>query len=181
MVSSEGLIIGKNSLDKKSLVPFLPQEFDVEEASLINIGTTDVQVVGFTINFGDKLKLVVLAEFIKVNDFDEDLMNGLLDLDLTIAAQATGSADIKVDTKCGGVNLFDEYKTELEDSAAWLAIDKATGNQVSPTSVTAQAGTKSFRITLPTGSYLLSLASVSQLETIGITGYESNEINVQIA
>jgi hypothetical protein len=181
LVTSEGKITGRNSMDKTKLVPFLPMQLDVVDAQLINIGTTDVQVVGLQINFGDKLKLVQLAEFLQADELDNDLLQGLTDIDLTVVGQATGYVDVKVQTKCGGVDLFDTYKTELADETVWKAVNKATGVSVVPTSIVAQEATKSFRITLSAATYLLSLAAVSVLEAAGISGYESNQITVTIS
>jgi hypothetical protein len=181
LVSSEGNIIGKNSLDKKSIVPFLPQQFDVVAADMFNTGSTDVQLISVSVNFGDKLKLIEQAQFIKSEDFDADQLQGLVDVELNIEAQAAGYVDVSVITKCGDVNLFDSYQTELALAAVWTAINKATGASVTPTSVVAQAATKSFRVTLPAASYVLSLAAVSVLATNGIDGYESNQISVTVS
>ncbi|MDR2127304.1 MAG: hypothetical protein LBP63_10825 [Prevotellaceae bacterium] len=181
LVSNEGYIIGKNSLDKKDIVPFLPQQFDVVAADLFNLGSTDVQITGVSVNLGDKLKLIEQAQFIKSDDLDGDLLQGLVDVELNLTAQAAGNVDISVITKCGDVNLFDTYQTELAAISLWKLINKTTGAEVVPTSVTADLAKKSFTIAAPAGSYFVSLAAVSVLEEAGIEGYESNQISVTIS
>ncbi|MDR1199563.1 MAG: hypothetical protein LBK94_11245 [Prevotellaceae bacterium] len=180
LVSSEGLLIGKNSLDKKDLIPFIPQQFDVVDVQPISLGTSDVQLIGIQVNFGDKLRFTDLMEFLEIGDYDADLLQGLTDVDLTVAGHATGYVDVKVTTKCGGVDLFDTYQTELANADVWSAINKATGSSVTPSGVTAQAVTKSFRISITAATYLLSLASITVLKENGIEGYESNQITVTV-
>ncbi|MDR1199591.1 MAG: hypothetical protein LBK94_11395 [Prevotellaceae bacterium] len=180
LVSSEGYLIGKNSLDKKNLVPIIPQQFDVVAADFFDIGTSDLQAVGVSVNFGDKLKLIEQAQFLKADSFDADQLQGLVDVELEIVSKGTGVVNVSVTTKCGDVNLFDTYQTELELADVWKAIDKVTGSAVTVTGVEPKPLTKSFELSLPTGTYLLSLAAVSVLTQKGIAGYESDSITVTI-
>jgi hypothetical protein len=181
LVSSEGNILGRNSADKSALLPFMPQQFDVIAADIINIGTTDVQLISVSVNLGDRLKFTTLVEFMQIPDFDSDLLAGITDVTLTaLTAQTAGSVDVKVETKCGGTNLFDLYKEQLATADAWKAVNKSTGAAGTISGVTAQENTKTFRVSIAAGTYLLSLASLSALVSAGITGFESDQITVVI-
>ncbi|MDR2653166.1 MAG: hypothetical protein LBC68_12805 [Prevotellaceae bacterium] len=180
-VSSEGYIIGKNSLDKKSIVPIIPKQFDVVAADMFNVGGTDLQVVGVSVNFGDKLKLIEMAKFLKADDLDTDQLQGLVDVELTEVSKATGKVTVSAITKCDEVNLYDTFTDELGSPGAWKAINKATGAEVEATAVTAKPDTKAFELTLPAATYLLSLQSISKLKEAGIVGYDSDAITVVIS
>jgi len=89
---------------------------------------------------------------------------------------------IKVRTGCSEIDLYDTYKAALSgNSSAWVVIDKSTGTSVVLGSISYNDVTKVFGLPLLAGSYLVSLAEVSVLESNGIVGYESNRIDVTMA
>jgi hypothetical protein len=142
----------------------------------------NISLASLIVNFGDSgLFMNVFDITSQIDNFDQSELQGLTDIDLTVVGQASGYVDVKVQTKCGGVDLFDTYSTELANKNVWSLINKSTGAAVVPTTVTAQAATKSFRISATAATYLLSLAAVSVLETNGISGYESNSITVTVS
>jgi hypothetical protein len=133
------------------------------------------------VNFGDvKLFTDTLDVSEKIENFDVDELGGIIDVKLTVAAQAAGQVDVLAKTKCGGVNLYDTYATELAAPGAWKLVNASTGAAGTITSVAAQDGTQSFRISAVTGTYKLSLADISVLTAAGVEGYESNVITVTI-
>jgi hypothetical protein len=179
-IMSSGLLMGRKDRKGKSLLPIVPLQTNITNAQLVSLGTTDGRVVSIQINLNDKLKLVDIVDFLSIEDYDPTEINGIIDVELLQADTATGYVDIKVQTKCDAVNLFDVYQTALATQTLWILIDKATGATVTPT-VAAQTATKAFRISAAAGTYLLSLASVSVLKAAGIDGYESNSITVEIS
>ncbi|MDR1199984.1 MAG: hypothetical protein LBK94_13410 [Prevotellaceae bacterium] len=179
-ILSSGLIMGRKDRKGQNLFPIIPLQTNITNAQLLSLGTTDARVVSIQINLNDKLRLVDIVDFLTIEDFDTTDINGIIDVDLLPGAVATGYVDIKVQTKCDAVNLFDTYQVELAAKALWVLINKSTGAVATIATVEAQAGTKAFRVSADAGTYLLSLVSVSALETAHIAGYESNQITVEI-
>jgi hypothetical protein len=175
-----GMIMGRRSADGKNLLPLIPLQLNITNAQMLSLGTTDARVVSIQINLDDKLRLIDIADFITIDNFDKDAINGIIDVELSVAGTGTGYVDVAVQTKCEGVNLHDTYATELAVAGAWKLTNAATGAAATITSVAAQAGTKSFRISAGAGAYKLSLADISALTAAGVEGYESNEISVTI-
>jgi hypothetical protein len=182
LVLSTGMIMGRKSVDGQNLLPFIPLQLDITNAQLLSLGTTDARVVSIQLNLDDKLRLVEIADFIAMDNFDKDAINGVIDVELSVAGQDTGYVDVLVQTKCDGVNLYDTYAAELASAAAWKLISATTGAEATITSVAAQAGTKTFRVSAQSNNdtFNLSLADISTLETAGVEGYESNTITVSI-
>lgn len=87
---------------------------------------------------------------------------------------------VKLTTGCGGVDLYDTFATELADVDNFVVRQTATGNQVTITSVTAEANTKSFVFTLNAsdpdyvagGPFTVYGSTVSALAANGVVGYE---------
>jgi hypothetical protein len=179
LVLSTGMIMGRKSADGQNLLPFIPLQLDITNAQLLSLGTTDARVVSIQTNLDDKLRLVEIADFISIDNFDKDAINGIIDVELSVDGTASGSVDVLAQTKCDGVNLYDVYATELTVAAAWKMTNAATGAAETP-DVAAQEGTRSFRVSADAGTYKLSLATISALETAGVEGYESNTITVTI-
>ncbi|MDR2775628.1 MAG: hypothetical protein LBC19_12980 [Tannerella sp.] len=180
LILSTGMILGRKSTDGTKILPLIPLQLDITNAQLLSLGTTDARVVSIQANLDDKLRLVDVADFITIDDFDKDGINGIIDIELSIAAQEAGYVDVFVKTKCDGVNLFDVYTVELAAGAVWKLTNATTGAEATITGVVAQAGTKSFRVSAPSGTYKLSLVDISALTTAKVEGYESNEITVTI-
>jgi hypothetical protein len=181
LVSKDGRIVGRWQEDG-GLAAFIP-------TSLYTTGNPlgdgqNISLTSLTANFGDlKLFAEILEVSEKIEHFDVDELNGIIDVKLSIAGTASGSVDVSVKTKCNGVDLYDMYSTELSEAGAWKMTSAASGEPVSISSVTAQAGTKSFHVSTAAGAgtYKLSLAAISALETAGVEGYESNTITVTIS
>jgi hypothetical protein len=179
-ILSSGLLMGRKDRNGENLLPLIPSQINIPNAQLISLGTTDVRAVSIQINLGDKLRLIDVVDFLQIEDFDPTGINGIIDVELLQAGAAAGYVDIKVQTKCDAVNLFDTHQTELAIISLWILTNKATGAIVTPTSILAQGATKTFRVTATAATYLLSLASISQLEAAQVSGYESNQITVTI-
>jgi len=119
-------------------------------------------------------------------DFDvKDSVLGILNLELVNVAQAAGKVTVQVVTEGDQVNLYDDYSAELAVVGMWLAINVATGLPVAATTVAVNAAKKAFDVTLPAGTYKLSLVSAEQLADTQIggapsSGYESLPIIVTI-
>ncbi|MDR1155074.1 MAG: hypothetical protein LBL04_10195 [Bacteroidales bacterium] len=176
LVSKDGRIIGRRQKDG-SLAAFIPTSL-YTTANPLGDGQ-NISLISLTANFGDlKLFTEILDVSERIEDVDE--LNGIIDVELSVAGKASGSVDVLVKTKCDGVNLYDVYASELSAAAAWRLVNATTGVAATVTSVAAQAGTKSFRVTATAGTYKLSLAAISALENAGIEGYESNTITVTI-
>jgi hypothetical protein len=173
LLLSTGMVMGRRSNDGANLLPLVPLQLDITNAQLLSLGTTDARVVSIQINLDDKLRLVDIADFVMIDNFDKDAINGIIDVEVSVVSQGAGYVDVLVQTKCDGVNLFDAYSTELALAAVWKLVDATSGAPVVPTSVSAQEGSKSIRINANVGSYQLSLAPIATLETNGIEGYES--------
>jgi hypothetical protein len=182
LVLSTGMLMGRKSTNGQSLLPFIPLQLDITNAQLLSLGTTDVRVVSIQTNLDDKLRLVEIADFIAIENFDKDAINGIMDVELSVVGTASGSVDVSVKTKCDGVDLYDMYSTELSEAGAWKMTNATTGAPATITEIVMQAETKSFRVATAAGAdtYKLSLAAISALETAGVEGYESDTITVTI-
>jgi hypothetical protein len=104
-------------------------------------------------------------------DFDvKDSIKGLINLELKIVSQAAGKVTLQVVTECDQVNLYDELSTELAVATLWKPINVATGLPVAPTTVAKAAASLGFEVTIPVGTYKISLGTPSALSTAGIGG-----------
>jgi hypothetical protein len=180
LVSKEGYVIGRKQ-GNGDLAAFVPASVYTKSKTLGD--GQNPAVFSLIINFGDSgvfLNTMSITE--KIPDFDAEEFTGIIDVELSVAGQDSGYVDVLVQTKCDGVNLLDTYATELASAAAWKLISATTGDVATITSVAAQAGTKSFRVSTQSNNdtFKLSLADISTLETAGIEGYESNTITVTI-
>jgi hypothetical protein len=181
LVSKDGRLVGRRREDG-GLAAFIPNSL-YTTANPLGDGQ-NISVIAITANFGDLKQFTEILEVSeKIENFDVDELNGIIDVKLSVVGQGTGYVDVLVQTKCDGVNLYDTYSTELEAVAVWALINSATGATANITAVAAQAGTKSFRVSTAAGAgtYKLSLADITTLATAGVEGYESNTITVTIA
>ncbi len=121
--------------------------------------------------------------FITTSDLGYNVRSlmGLQNVAVTKVSRVAGVITARLFAGCGGTNLFDDYSTELANAALWVAKNAATGNQISITSVAADANSSGFVVTLntsdtdyTTGGIMLSLAAPLALDAAGVTGYESN-------
>ncbi|MDR0692446.1 MAG: hypothetical protein LBF69_05355 [Prevotellaceae bacterium] len=179
LVSNDGRIVGRRQEDG-SLAAFLPTSL-YTTANPLGDGQ-NISVISLTANFGNlKLFSEILEVSEKIEGFDVDELNGIIDVKLSVLGTASSSVDLLLKTKYDGINLFDVYSNKLDKAAAWKVVNKATGELATPTTVSARADTKAIRIALAAGTYVISLDSVSALEAAGLLGYESNEVTVVIA
>ena len=130
---------------------------------------------------------IAFAQIDPVPEFMFSEIEGLEDLVLTQDGQTNTGVTVVVSTSCGGVNLYDEYASELADPDAWVATNEATGAALVIDTVTAVGASKGFGIVLDTPpatgvKYSVSLATPAPLAALNIVGYESNKLIVtQIA
>ena len=180
LVSKEGRIVGRKQ-SNGDLAALVPVSVYTSGGALGD--GQNKNVTSLTVNFGDSgLLLNVIDVTDKIEDFDAEEMTGIIDLQLVPAGTSAGTVDVKIQTKCDGVNLFDVYGSKFEDAAVWKAVKKSDGTNVSVTSVTMQGDTQLYRLafTAGAGEIRLSLADLNTLKTAGIEGYESNTIAVTI-
>lgn len=113
-------------------------------------------------------------------------LSGLQDVNITQgAARSGGVLKVKAITSCGTVDMYDVYSTQLAAVGAWVAINKATGNNITITSVAADANIKGWTVTLDTsdpdyvataGGVLVGLQGPTELAALLVVGYESNKL-----
>lgn len=112
--------------------------------------------------------------FVKMTDSFDDMVKGIIDVEVSLLSQGSATATVQVFSKCDKVNLYDSYSALLADANAWL-ITKA-GAAVTPVSVAAVPATKSWIITMttPTGAHLIDLVTPAALDTLGVGGDPNN-------
>lgn len=126
------------------------------------------------IQFSDNRELNEDIAFIKMSDSINDIVKGIIDVNVTLLSQGAATATVKVTTNCGQVDLYDQFSATLATASGW-SITKA-GAAVTPVSVAAVPATKSWIITLttPTGAHLIDLVSAAALDTLGVGGDPDN-------
>ena len=104
------------------------------------------------------------------------MFKGIIDVTLTQVGTGAGYIEVAVTESCGGVNLYDVYKTQLLVAANW-SLKKAGATQTI-SAVADVPGKKAFKITTAvTGAMTLSLAALSVLIAAGVDGYESDTLS----
>jgi len=123
--------------------------------------------------------------FLKV-DFNPLDLAGLQDVELELANLAANVATVVVKTKIGGENLYNTFKTNLLQTAAWTAVNE-DGNTVAIQTIAdvpnTGGGEGGFAFTFNLGSfnsadkvYLKMIApSVLRMAPIEIEGFENRE------
>lgn len=110
---------------------------------------------------------------------------GLEDIKLLLVDATAGGTviEVKAETDCGSTDVFDLYQAELAQAAAWLVKDSA-GNPKTIATVTAEADTKTWLITISGDTVedgdtvqLVAPAVLSE-PPISIKGYESNVLTL---
>jgi hypothetical protein len=132
----------------------------------------NVKTVSLSVTYGTDAVLLKSIHAIKY-DFDVDELTALQ----AVRLRRTANFMYKVETTCGGVELFDYYSAELAQTSLWKAVDMLTGADLTVAAVNADASSKSFGLTLspaPAGAYRIavSLAAQSALIAAGIDGYD---------
>lgn len=175
LVDADGVIFGRKTVGGLAGIPLL--SFWANQLTMTD-STTSVNM-SFTISFAPR-NFIDQGGFIADQDFNPNDLIGLQEISLqTTGAQTGTSLRLQALASCGGENLFDIFGTELADGAVWEVINNATGASLAITSVAANAGDKSFTITLAsarTGSVTVSLAPVNILEAADIIGFESDSV-----
>ncbi|MDR0756937.1 MAG: hypothetical protein LBF85_03725 [Tannerella sp.] len=135
-----------------------------------------------TVDFGNKLELQSSASFFPFSTRDNiALLRGLTDLLTRVVSTASLLAKVQLVTDCEEVNVYGQYKTQLNATSVWKATNVATGTPVSPASITANDADSSFSITFAAaGTYELGLVGVDALTTAGVIGFESIPVDVVI-
>ncbi|HEX7906233.1 MAG TPA: hypothetical protein VF487_20305 [Chitinophagaceae bacterium] len=186
-IDADGVLIGyKNGSDLQMipLIDFYAQPMKLSAGS---------EVAKLLIDFQFKPEyLNELIGFVETRDeFNIDDVIGLEDVVLSVqtAINATGEVDIKLKTSCGGVDLYDLFKTNFTQLTAWIAKNKTTGAVITITAVTANDSTKSWTVNMDStdvdypaaaAKLILSLAAPSVLKAapINVEGYESGELEL---
>jgi len=178
LISTDGRIVGRRQRNG-DIAALIPKSIYTQSGFLGD--GQNIQVASIVVNFGDSAQLLKKVDVTdKMQDFDTDELNGLIDLQLVVVGQAAGTVDIAVKTNCDNVNLFDTYTEKLSTVATWKATDKTTGADAVITTIAPQPASKSFRLSLAAGTYVLSLVDTAALETAGIEGFESVPVTVTI-
>lgn len=112
-------------------------------------------------------------------------ITGLQNINITLAApRAANVITVKVTTGCSGLDLYDQYSTELAAVGNFIVTEGGSG--ITITSVAVDANLKAFTITLDAadpdydsaGPFVVSLAAVSVLTAAGIVGFEGLSLTV---
>lgn len=114
-------------------------------------------------------------------------LTGLQDVALTKISRSVNLLTIKAKTACGTVNMYDLYSTQLAAVAAWKAFTEG-GNELTITSVTADANNNAFVLTISTSDpdyvagepILVKMAGPNDLKTLNVIGFESDQISVTV-
>jgi hypothetical protein len=123
--------------------------------------------------------------FVEVPLSQLQALNGLQNIALSpAAARATNVMKIKAFSGCEGLDLYDEYSTELASSALWNVT--LNGANITLTSVVVDANLKAWTITMDatdpdynvSGPFVVKLAAVSALSAAGVEGYESIPVTI---
>lgn len=101
--------------------------------------------------------------------------------------QESGIADVQFVNETDGANLYDTYSSVFDD-AVFTANNEETNGAITISSVTPNAGTKSFHFALSTvdadfpdeGSIVISGAAPSVLEDAGLAGYEIEPLHLPV-
>jgi len=94
-----------------------------------------------------------------------------------VAPRATTTFGFRATTGCGGINLYDQYSTQLADPALYEFIRSGTSIVIS--SVTAVPSTKSFTVVLASsGAGTFGGSTVTLLDAAGVVGFEIQDIYV---
>lgn len=178
-VDSNGVVFGRNTANGLAGVPlisFYANKWTVSDSST-------VANFALTVTFDPKHLNQDLG-FVKDDNFNAADVVGLQSVSVTpVGAQTATVIRVAVASSCGGENLFDLYQTELSDEDVWSVIDSTTGAEVEITSISANAATKSFSLTVDSRSNasIVSLADVASLEASDIFGIESNSAVVPVS
>lgn len=125
--------------------------------------------------------------FFKTDGFSLRSIEGLQNVKLSQSGvQAKPVYKIKANAGCSGLDLYDEYSTELAAVPNWIAENAATGANITITSVAVDANIKGWTVTLDSadadypaiGSIKLRLAAPSVLKAAGVPGFESLELTI---
>jgi hypothetical protein len=184
LISKTGNLLCRESADGQSYLPLIPEvPVYVSKAKFIAVNTSDLLTVGFTVNLGDQLAFAKNTKVVPIEGYDKSEIVGLIDLKLVVVNATAGYVNVRVETECGGVNLFDDYKEELSNQILWKAIDTTTGNEVVISGVTANEGTNLFQVAanFSAATYKLSLADTATLADNGVDGYEAKPATFNVA
>lgn len=138
------------------------------------------------------LQFVFLAKYLNEQiafvkaDFDLSEIKGLQDVDIVVNSfnQNTGVANVTLQTRCGAVNIYDDFSTNIDETIFGALDDE--GNDVAVSSVSPVSGSKSFDVTLDTGDFpdsgivTLSGNAPSVLSGKDIDGYEIGSAELTI-
>ncbi|UXO94052.1 hypothetical protein Pan5_10 [Pseudanabaena phage Pan5] len=147
--------------------------------------TVELKVATVTISYVDAEAFYQSAAFIAV-DFSPSDVEGLVDATIASSGTVSGTtkftAIVKTAQLNGGINLYDNYKTQLAASAAWVA-KTGTGfsNSLAITGVVANDADKTWSVTFDATTYgalssnaqiQVNLASPSVLDGLNVPGIE---------
>jgi hypothetical protein len=129
--------------------------------------------------------------FLKV-DFNPAEITGLQTVALTGvgAAPLAGVSNIKATFGCANTNMYDLYSADLADITLWKAYNKATGNEITISTVVVNAALKAFTVSLLTtdpdytaagaaGDIEIRWVGPTELDAADIPGFESNTVTIK--
>lgn len=135
-----------------------------------------MKTVSITATFGSDTQLIRSVDAIRYY-FDAADLSGLIAVKLKKVAALT----YRVETTCGGVNLYGEYADTLsQNKDLWVVRNINTGAAIALSTITKVAGSEAFLLT-PSAAlgapYRIgvSLAGVGALTSAGIVGFEQPE------
>ena len=127
----------------------------------------DIKTMNLLIDLGDKPKFIRQAMALKLRDTDRvSTLTGFRDLEISVKSVTAGVAKVQLVTGCDHVNVYDQYSTVFSTAANW----RVNGDE--PTTVTVDAPTKSFNVTVGSGTSELNVAPVDVLKLAGVVGFE---------
>jgi len=159
----------------------------------LNTGAAPTEYL-FNVNYDATL----LADYPAFIDFSKNggyaflkSLSGLQDVDIAKVTRAANVLTVSAFTNCGSSNLAELYPTQLAAANQWNAfadLNGAPGNALTITSVTYNANSKSFVITIDTSDpdYVagapiwVSLAGPTETYPVLLTGYESAPVSIVV-
>lgn len=130
--------------------------------------------------------------FAKLNNTLTDV-KGLRDIAIILNEFSgdDGTGNFSLLTEDSAYNLYDLYNTQLGTATVYIAINSQTGEEIDITSVTPKAGDKTFDFVLDTMDedypteegdiIVISMIPVSELEALGVEGFEGLSMELEIA
>lgn len=183
---AEGKVIGYN---KSGQFAAIPLQFFYQQPMTLPTGSATAGYIS-QFSFDPKYFNEDVA-FVKEDGVDPADIDGLQDIQIKVNSfnDATGLANVTLQTLCGATNLYSTYSAQLGVVAAFLATNKLTGGTITITTVTPVAGTGTFDIQFnvadpdyPSDGFVrLKLVAPSALDALNVPGFDSVAVDLEVS